>query len=248
MPFLEKLKEIAPNIDAVNTLASEEEEEAFVKAFREMMRAKNVLDTFSQFRQQDLNIEEQDYANYKSKYLDLYELVKFSNKKEKVSILNDIDFEIELIRRDEINVAYILKLLAQLHGAKKEEQEKLRKTISEQMDQNEQMRSKKELIERFIHENLPLVREADEIEDAFDDFWKGEKKKAVRELANEEELDYDGLVEIMSVYIFTQKEPIRDDLIKLRAKPPGLKERAAVGERIKDKIIAFVNTFIEGMG
>ena len=245
---LEKLKQIAPDVDAVNELASEEEEEEFVKAFREMMRAKNVLDTFTEFKQDDLDIEEQEYANYKSKYLDLYELVKFSNQKEKVSILNDIDFEIELIRRDEINVAYILKLLAQLHGAKQEEQEKLKKTISEQMDQNEQMRSKKELIERFIQENLPLVREADEIEDAFDDFWKGEKKKAVRELANEEELDYDGLVEIMSVYIFTQKEPLRDDLIKLRKEPPGLKERASVGERIKDKIVEFVNTFIEGMG
>ena len=245
---LEKLKQIAPDVDAVNELASEEEEEEFVKTFREMMRAKNVLDTFTEFKQDDLDIEEQEYANYKSKYLDLYELVKFSNQKEKVSILNDIDFEIELIRRDEINVAYILKLLAQLHGAKQEEQEKLKKTISEQMDQNEQMRSKKELIERFIQENLPLVREADEIEDAFDDFWKGEKKKAVRELANEEELDYDGLVEIMSVYIFTQKEPIRDDLIKLRKRPPGLKERASVGERIKDKIIEYVNTFIEGMG
>ena len=245
---LEKLKQIAPDVDAVNELASEEEEEEFVKAFREMMRAKNVLDTFTEFKEDDLDIEEQEYANYKSKYLDLYELVKFSNQKEKVSILNDIDFEIELIRRDEINVAYILKLLAQLHGAKQEEQEKLKKTISEQMDQNEQMRSKKELIERFIQENLPLVREADEIEDAFDDFWKGEKKKAVRELANEEELDYDGLVEIMSVYIFTQKEPLRDDLIKLRKEPPGLKERASVGERIKDKIVEFVNTFIEGMG
>ncbi|MEQ8624630.1 MAG: type I restriction endonuclease subunit R [Vicingaceae bacterium] len=245
---LAKLKDIAPHIDSVNELASEEEEEAFVKAFREMMRAKNVLDTFTEFKQNDLNIEEQEYANYKSKYLDLYELVKFGNQKEKVSILNDIDFEIELIRRDEINVAYIIKLLAQLHGAKQEEQEKLKKTISEQMDQNEQMRSKKELIERFMSENLPMVREVDDIEDAFDDFWKGEKKKAVVELAKEEELNFDGLVEIISVYIFTQKEPLRDDLIKLRNNPPGLKERASVGERIKEKIIEFVNTFIEGMG
>ena len=245
---LSKLKKLAPEVEAVDLLESEVKEEEFVKAFREMMRARNVLETFTNFKASDLGIEDQEYENYKSKYLDLYEEVKQGNQKEKVSILNDIDFEIELIRRDEINVAYILKLLTKLHGARPKEQAKQKKAISDMMDANTQLRSKKKLIERFIQENLPMIREADDIEDAFDDFWKGEKKKAIKSLAEKEQLDYKGLVEVVSVYIFTQKEPIRDDLIKLRNEPPGLKERATVGERIKEKIVGFVDTFIEGMG
>ena len=245
---LKKLKSVAPSVDSVSVLESEVEEEEFVKAFREMVRVKNVLESFTEYRPKHLFIEEQEYENYKSKYLDLYEEIKFSKQKEKVSILDDIDFEIELIRRDEVNVAYILKLLAQLHGAKPQEQEKQKKAISDLMDSNTQLRSKKKLIEQFINQNLPLIREVDDIEDAFEDFWKDEKKKAVKDLATEEQLNYDGLIELISTYIFTQKEPIRDDLIKLKEKPPGLKDRATVGERIKNRIIDFVNTFIEGMG
>jgi len=50
----------------------------------------------------------------KSKYLDLYDKTRTAEAREKVSILDDIDFELELIHRDEINVVYILKLLGRL--------------------------------------------------------------------------------------------------------------------------------------
>jgi type I restriction enzyme R subunit len=45
----------------------------------------------------------------------LYEKVKQDTQNKRL-ILDDIDFELELIHRDQINVAYILKLLAQLKG------------------------------------------------------------------------------------------------------------------------------------
>ena len=57
---------------------------------------------------------QQTFEDYKSKYLDLYDKTKSENAKELVSILDDIDFELELIHRDEVNVSYIMKLLAQL--------------------------------------------------------------------------------------------------------------------------------------
>ena len=59
-------------------------------------------------------MEEQLFEDYKSKYLDLWQKVKDNNQKEKVSILDDVDFELELIRRDEINVNYIILLLIKL--------------------------------------------------------------------------------------------------------------------------------------
>jgi type I restriction enzyme R subunit len=245
---IDKILEITPTFESVNELSTEDEELEFVKAFRELMRLKNVLDTFTEFSFEDLGMDEQTFENYKSKYLDLYEKVKGDQQKEKVSILNDIDFEIELIRKDEINVAYILTLLAKLYGANKKDKEQQRKAISDMMASNTQLRSKKELIERFIEENLPLITNTDNIEDAFETFWTIEKKKAIQQLSKDENLNYNNLVTTVSNYLFTQKEPMRDEVIGLMNERPSLKERASLSKRITTKIVEFVETFIEGIG
>ena len=186
---IDRLREIAPTVDSVNDLPSEIEKLEFVKAFRELMRLKNVLTTFTGFSFDDLEITEQEFKDYQSKYLDIRDDVK--KEKEKVSILNDIDFELELIRRDEINVAYILTLLAKLSETKKpKDQEQQRKAISDILTSDSQLRSKKELIERFIEENLPLVRDSELVADEFECYWTNEKKKAVQYLSEEEGLDY----------------------------------------------------------
>lgn len=212
------------------------------------MRVQNVLATFTEFTYDDLGMNEQTFENYKSKYLDLYESVKADNQKEKVSILNDIDFELELIRKDEINVAYILTLLAKLYGAKPKDREQQRKAISDMMSSDTQLRSKKELIEKFISQNMPSISDSDNIESAFDVFWTNEKKKAIRQLSDEEDLDYTNLVATVSQYLFTQKKPLRDEVIALMNSRPSLKERATASKRITSKIMGFVETFIEGMG
>ncbi|MFT5723467.1 MAG: type I restriction enzyme R subunit [Bacteroidia bacterium] len=242
-----KVLDIAPTHSDVNTLESEEEELKFVKAFRELMRVKNVLSTFTEFSFEDLNMNEQTFENYKSKYLDLHEMVKHESVKEKVSILDDIDFELELIRRDEINVTYILTLLTKLYGAKPKDREKQRQAISEHLNNNIELRSKKELIERFIRDNLPKIANADSIDGAFESFWTVEKKKAIKQISEEEELDYKKLVELISSYLFTRKKPIRDEVIGIMLNRPSLRNRASSSERITDKIVDFVETYIEGM-
>lgn len=245
---VDKVLDVTPTFDDVNELVSENEQMVFVKAFRELMRLKNVLTSFTEFSYEDLQMDEQTFENYKSKYLDLYESVKADKQKEKVSILNDIDFELELIRKDEINVAYILSLLAKLHGLKPEDKEKQRKAISDMISSDTQLRSKKELIERFINESLPLVSESDNVETAFDTFWTNEKTKAFKQLSKDESLNYDSLVSTVGNYLFTQKVPMRDEVISLMKERPSLKERASVSKRVITKIVAFVETFIEGMG
>jgi type I restriction enzyme R subunit len=245
---VERVKAIAPTFDSVNDLVSEAEELEFVKAFRELMRVKNVLGTFTEFSFEDLGMDEQTFENYKSKYLDLYDTIKSETQKEKVSILNDIDFELELIRRDEINVAYILSLLAKLYDSRPKEQEQQRKAISELLSSETQLRSKKELIEKFIEENLPLIRDSDLVVTEFDTFWTAEKKKAINNLSQEENLDFKRLVDIISNYLFTQKEPLRDEVIAVMNERPSLKNRAYSSARIITKIKDFINTFIEGMG
>ena len=241
------LLQIAPTVNSVNDLPSEEEELAFIQAFRELIRLKNVLATFTEFQFDDLSMTEQSFEDYKSKYLDLYDKAKGHNQKEKVSILGDIDFELELIHRDEINVAYILKLLAKLKDATPEEQEKQKKALIEIVAGDAQLRSKRELIEKFIQENLPHISDSDDIPDEFENYWNEERKEAMNQLSKEENLDKKQLQEVIGKYIFTEKKPLRDDVIGLMNERPALKERATVAERVTQKIMTFVETFINGI-
>jgi type I restriction enzyme R subunit len=241
-----KLLKVVPTVASVNNLPSEVEKFEFIKAFRELMRLKNVLSTFTEFEFDDLVMSEQDFEDYKSKYLDIYD----SNKgpgKEKVSILNDVDFELELIHRDEINVSYILKLLAKLKDAAPEDQEKQKKAIVELIVGESQLRSKRELIEKFINQTLPGIEDSEDIPEEFLNFWTRERVEAIKNLSEEESLDAEKLEQVIGDFIYTEKEPLRDDIIGMMTKRPSLRERKTIAERVKTKIMDFVETFINGI-
>jgi len=241
------LLQIAPTVDSVNDLPSEEEELAFVQAFRDLLRVKNVLTTFTEFVFEDLHMTEQAFVDYRSKYLDLYDKVKVQHQQEKVSILGDIDFELELIHRDEINVSYILKLLAKLKDAAPTEHDQQQQALIEILAGDTQLRSKRELIERFILEHLPQVPDSDEVPEAFERFWADESRQALQQLSEEEQLDKEKLQEVIGKFLFTEKQPLRDEVIGMLHHRPALKERGTIAERITDKILAFVETFINGI-
>jgi len=239
------LLNVAPTVNSVNDLVSETDELEFIKAFRELMRLKNVLTTFADFKWDDLVMNEQLFEDYKSKYLDLWQKVKTDHQKEKVSILEDVDFELELIHRDEINVAYILKLLANLKGS---DHEKRRKEIIDLIAGEAHLRSKRELIEKFIAENLPDIDDADDIPNAFEKFWNEEQVNAFKKLCEEENLSADKVDKIIDGYLFAEREPLRDELLdSIEGKKPGILQRKTVGDRILNKILGFVDTFINGM-
>ena len=239
------LLNVAPTVNSVNDLASEEDELEFIKAFRELMRLKNVLTTFADFKFDDLVMNEQLFEDYKSKYLDLWQKVKTNHQKEKVSILEDVDFELELIHRDEINVTYILKLLANLKGS---DQDKKRKEIIDLIAGEAQLRSKRELIEKFILENLPQVEDADDIPEEFEKFWNTEQIAAFKKLCTEENLSSEKVDKIIDGYLFAEREPLRDEVLDLIVgDKPSVLQRKNVGDRILNKILGFVDTFISGM-
>ena len=239
---------VVPTIGSVDDLPSEVEQLEFIKHFRELIKIKNVLGTFADFKQEDLQIPEQDFEDYKSKYLDLHDKVKTSTQKEKVSILEDVDFELELIHRDEINVAYILALLVKLKTASQAEQDKKRREITELLEGQVQLRSKRKLIEKFINENIPNITDTDQVENEFEEFWNIEREKVLSELCETEKIDNEKLRNVVSEYLFAQRLPLTADIDNiLVVKPVGLLNRKAVFVRIKDKINEFINTFIEGV-
>ncbi len=245
---VKELEAIAPTIDSVNDLETEDDELKFIKSFRELLRVKNVLTTFADFNFDDLNMSEQDFEDYKSKYLDLYDKVRSDRSKEKVSILEDVDFELELIHRDEINVAYILRLLAKYNTATPEEKEKINKRISELLAGDVQLRSKRELILEFIDKNLPEVSDEDRITEEFDIFWNNKQKEAFENLCREENIPPEKVNAIIGDYLFTERKPLPDTIINLLEAKPKILERKSIVARITDKILNYVDVFMNGIG
>jgi type I restriction enzyme R subunit len=241
------LKIQAPTVESVNSLRDEIEELNFVTHFRELLRLRNILVSFTDFKFEDLGIDEQEFENYKSKYLDLYEKVRNDRQKEKVSILEDIDFELELVRRDEVDVSYIIKLLARMVNASDEQKEQLSKNISDTLSSDPGLRSKRELIEKFINQNIPDIDNPDQVEAAFDTFWTQEKVEAFKRVCEEEGLDSDKLQQLIDVYLYSGRKPKSDDVAKTLKAQPKILERPGVVGRISTKLTDFINTFIEGI-
>lgn len=244
----EKLLEVTPTTDAVNDLESEDDELNFIKAFRDLMRIKNILTAFSDFKWEDLQMNEQLFEDFKSKYLDLYDKVKSNHQKEKVSILEDVDFELELIHRDEINVAYIIQLLIKLKSQTQKDTTKAEKEIFNLLSTEATLRSKRELIEKFILENLPVISDPDNITPAFEQFWNEEQQKEFSKIVSEENLSAEKTEKLIEDYLFAEREPLRDEVLELiEGEKPSLLQRKKLGDRILKRIVDFVETFINGM-
>ena len=242
------LLKVVPTVNSVNNLQSEEDELEFIKAFRELMRIKNTMVTFADFVWEDLAMNEQLFEDYKSKYLDLYDKVKNEHQVEKVSILEDVDFELELIHRDEVNVTYILKLLAALKDTTKADKEKKQKEIVDLLTGEANLRSKRELIEKFILENLPIIEDTDTIPEEFDKYWNKEQQKAFNQLVQEENLSADKTHKLIESYLFAEREPLRDEVLDLiEGEKPSVLVRKKLGDKILNKIVVFVETFINGI-
>ena len=110
-----RLKEIAQTPADIDTMQNEDDQKLFVETFRELTKYLQSLQTFIEFSfdQDSLIMSEQEYQDYKSKYLMLY--AKQKKDREVVSVLNDVDFCIELMESDRINVAYIMNLIRNIH-------------------------------------------------------------------------------------------------------------------------------------
>lgn len=242
------LLKITPTVNSVNDLQTENDELEFIKAFRELMRIKNILTAFADFKWLDLAMNEQLFEDFKSKYLDLYDKVKSDHQKEKVSILEDVDFELELIHRDEINVAYIIQLLIKLKSSAQTQYAASQKEIFNLLNTEAHLRSKRELIELFIKANLPAIEDTDDIPQEFEKFWNAEQQKAFNQLVNEEKLSAERTQSLIEDYLYAEREPLRDEILQLlEGEQPTLLERKKTGDRILKKILNFVDTFINGL-
>lgn len=240
---LTELKKIAPTLSSVTELRGEEEKGVFVQSFRDLLRSKSSLETFAEFSFENLGISEQEFYDYQSKYLDIYEERKDTDKQAE-SILDQLDFELELTVRDIVNFDYIILLIAGLKNITSDSlREKKTEEILKIFDRDPQLRKKRDLIRKFIEEALPRVLIIEDVEESFSKFWQSERLQALESLAKEEHIPVESIEKLIGEYLYTQKLPREQEIADILPQQPKILERKSVLARIKSSITTIVETF-----
>ena len=173
-----ELLKIAPDPDKVLELPTEEQQLQYVKAFREVMRINAQLENFIEFDQDDTDLNKAEFQKHTSQYKYLYTNTRVVQPKDKVSVLNDVNFQLELIHKDTINVGYILNLLqSAVNNTDQKQKQKYRAQVQDLLANNHTLYDKQELIQKFLDENIPLMITGQSVEEAFAQFWDVERNE-----------------------------------------------------------------------
>ena len=236
-----QLKEIVPTVEFVDTIQSEEEKKKFIVIFRELTKILIKLRIFREFNftEEEVGISHQEYLDYKSKYLDLATGKEAQNK---VSILNDIDFELELMYTDKINVDYILNLMKSIDLANKEQTDKDIKEILNKLENadNKDLRLKSDLIREFLNKIIPTLNESDSVEENYYNFMDEHRKKEIEDVAKKYDIDIGLLNDIIGEYEYSGI--LDTGKIKEKIDKP-LIEKVNITKSIKEFIENLINRF-----
>ncbi|WP_420743494.1 type I restriction endonuclease subunit R [Priestia aryabhattai] len=203
---LQELRNIARFPEDVEDLEREEDQRAFVVAFKNVTKMLQRLQSFSdfEFNEAELKISEQSYEDYKSKYFKIYEGMK-KEEAQKDSILQDIDFEMELMHTDRINVSYIMNLIANLTLDNKKERDNEIRLIKEELDHasDAKLRLKVDLIKMFLDKVVPKLSDKDSILDAYANFENEMGEKEIISFATEVGIENNVLKEQLATYEYS---------------------------------------------
>ena len=137
------------NKEEILELATEEDKKNFVNTYSAYLRMKNLLKGFDEFLEAE-QISERQEQQYQSKYADLRDEFYQLRKAEQASILEDVEFEYELIKSTEVNVNYIINLISKKLINESKNKEEVIDIINYDIVSSFGMRKKKDLIEEFI--------------------------------------------------------------------------------------------------
>lgn len=201
--------------DAAN-LQSETEKLLFVKAFREVIKLVFTLKTFDEFEftEDELGIDEQTFSNYKSIYSSIHDQVVKYREAQKESILSNINFEIELLETDIVNVDYILHLMTAINFTNRTQKKKDIKKLFNAIDNsgNRELRKKADLIKAFLEKVVSGLSSAQGIEEKFAAFEEQQRIHEMQTYSIDHNYDQKKLEQLCSQYEFSgvlRKDEIR---------------------------------------
>lgn len=168
------------------------EKKEFAELFGELLKSENILRNFDEFENFESIISERQMQDMKSVYVDIREQFvneRKSNSSEKEQIdFSDVEFQIDLLKTDEINLDYILTLILE-KSKEHEDIESLKTEVRRIIRSSLGTRAKEALIMDFINETkLSTLKNTDDILESFYSFAKKEKECKIDTLLEEEKL------------------------------------------------------------
>lgn len=231
------LRSVAPSYDIAGRLQSEDDQRKFIVSFRLVAQTLSTLKTFSKFDWNDLAnvLDEDEFLGYKSWYLYYYDLAKKEREKNVKTTLVDIDFNIELIRTDKINVVYILNLLKDV--IKKDETEKKRSIdlILREIERsdNERLRAKQDMLKRFVTEKFFSLSPDEDIVKAYEEFEVQQQNMDIEMFTEDMGIDIDTIRFFMSEYQFKHIISLEDIRKRLSQKGYGVLKTLKLSSEIE---------------
>lgn len=182
--LIQTLPEIYPLGEPI---AGEEDKKEFIRLFGKILRLRNILSVFDEFVGDEL-ISDRDLQDYQGVYVDMYQEGKKSDNAEKESIINDVEFEMELIKQIEVNIDYIIALVVKYHESNCKDKE-IVSDINRAITSSQQLRSKRELIDGFIEK---INASTGDIYDEWMQYATQQKELELEKIIQDERLDSDG--------------------------------------------------------
>lgn len=260
-----------PTPSSIDLLQSEKDKKQFILAFRDVIKKHAEIQVYDEFEEDaaDLGMTEQQFMDFRSKYLDIYDTFAGgckpseenqtpdedteSTETSTESGIDDIDFCLELLHSDIINVTYILELIADLNPYSADYKEK-RTYIIDTMIKDAELRNKAKLIDGFIQQNVDDDRDnfmarkqkfdgTSDLEERLNNYITTERNNAVDKLAKEEGLDVTVLNHYLSEYDYLQKEQPEIIQEALKGKHLGLIKKRKTLTRILERLKSIIRTF-----
>lgn len=180
--YTELIRELTERFPLGEPIVGEQNEKDYIALYGSILKLKNILSSFDEFEGREI-LTPRDFQDFQSIYLDLYEKWRKTDQVDKEYINDDIVFEMELVRQVEINLDYILMLVAR-YAESGCEDETILVDIRKAVDSSIQLRSKKELIEGFVDK----VSGAGVVEEQWRQHVREEKEKDLAKLIDEEKV------------------------------------------------------------
>lgn len=238
------IRQLAPTPASIDMMYSEDDQKRFVVMFRELTRYLLSLQTFVEFSfdRSNLDLSDQEYQDYKSKYLLLYR--KNQTGKEVVSVLDDVDFCIELMESNRINVAYIMNLIRNIDFTTKQTRERDIEHIKSELDRSDNLHLHKkiDILRAFLDQVVSGFDGTEDIDVEYNDFENKQKSEEIEAFAKQEGVDAKMLKGEIAEFEFTgvlNPGEIRDNITEPM---PLLKKRSLVN-RIVDFIYSHVDKY-----
>ncbi|WP_341741955.1 type I restriction endonuclease subunit R [Trueperella pyogenes] len=184
--YLSKVEELTEKYPVGEAFKDEEAQRDFISIFGAIKRLINILDSFTEFGLEEARLSERDFQDYQGTYAELYREFREKAQSEKESIADDLVFEMELVRRDEVNVAYILQLIRDwLDEHPTANDAEIRADVSRAIGSSPSLHKKRELIESF----LSKVNAGSDVDSAWATYVAREREKELADVIGSERLD-----------------------------------------------------------